>query len=72
MVRKAYNTGSFYFDGKRIESTTSLNILGCEFQSDAKSDIHVEKSIKKCCQSYFALSEVGICYPGLDSTTKAV
>jgi hypothetical protein len=54
-----------------MQNVKSMDILGVTFTSSGLYDQHVETRTQKCRNSSFSLSDVGMCYPGLASDTKA-
>jgi hypothetical protein len=61
----------YHLDNNSIENTSSMDILGVTFSSCGSFSSHVENRIRKCNNSAYSLSDVGMCYPGLASETKS-
>ena len=53
-----------------IETVSNLDILGVNFNCNAKYDNYVQTRIQKCTRSVYSLSNVGMCYPGLNTVSK--
>ena len=53
-----------------MSNMEELEILGTVFNSAGDSTNHVDKNISKCRRSFYSLSNVGLCYPGLKTQSK--
>jgi hypothetical protein len=63
-------TPNWNMGGKCLKTVTNLDILGITFNSQVKYNDHIEQRIQKCKRSMYALSNVGMCYPGLGAARK--
>ena len=60
-----------WYMGTNISKTVSnLDIVGVDFSSSGKYDDFINNRIQKCKRSMFALSSIGMSYPGLDTLNK--
>ena len=63
-------TPKWYLNGSIMTVEPNLEILGVLLQSDMTSQPHVNNRVNKCRRSLYSLSQVGISYPGLNSSSK--
>ena len=49
-----------------MNTVTKLDVLGVTFSADGKYVDHVQTRMQKCRRSLYALSNVGMQYPGLN------
>ena len=69
---KCFTTPPEWFMGDQaMELVDNLDILGVNFTSNMKYDIHINTRVQKCKRSMYALSNSGMRYPGLSSSTKS-
>ena len=60
----------FRLGKSELEIADSLDILGVNFDSKLTYSKHAEKRISCCRRSYYGLSDIGMCYPGLPTDVK--
>ena len=60
----------WHLGGKPMNTVNRLEILGVNFTSSVNYDAHIQTRVQKCKRSMFALSNVGMCYPGLSVASK--
>ena len=53
-----------------LKTVSNIDILGVNFSSSGKYDDFINNRIQKCKRSMFALSGIGMSYPGLDTLNK--
>lgn len=63
-------TPTWLLGRQEIDIVDELEILGCCFDNKVSGNKHVEKRIQACRKSMYSLSEIGCCYPGLNSNVK--
>jgi hypothetical protein len=61
----------WFLDGTPLENVNSLTVLGTVYNKSGKYDEHVDNRISACRRSIYGLQDIGMCYPGLRSNTKA-
>ena len=67
-----FSTPPEWFMGDQaMELVDNLDVLGVNFTSNMKYDIHINTRVQKCKRSMYALSNSGMRYPGLSSSTKS-
>ena len=65
------NDQTLYLGGCPIQNAESIDILGVTFSIKSDFNQHVDSRTAKCRNSSFALSDVGMCYPGIMSDAKS-
>ncbi len=60
----------WHLKGIAIENVHNLEVLGVNFDYNVKYNDHIQIRIQKCKRSVYSLSNVGMCYPGLNSDSK--
>ena len=60
----------WYLNNYVMNTVTKLDVLGVTFSADGKYVDHVQTRIQKCRRSLYALSNVGMQYPGLNISSK--
>ena len=48
----------------------NVDILGVNFSSNVRYDNHVKSRVQKCKRSMYSMSNIEMCYPGLNSSSK--
>ena len=61
----------WFMGNQPLETVNQLDILGINYASDGKSNLHVDNRIKKCRNCFYGLRESGMSYPGLASEAKS-
>ena len=62
---------SWKIDNTQVGLSDEAVVLGVNFSSSLNSTSHVKNRIRKCQQSIFKMSSIGVSYPGLNSDVKA-
>ena len=62
---------TWYMGSSILKTASNIDILGVNFSSSGKYDDFMNNRIQKCKRSMFALSGIGMSYPGLDTLNKA-
>ena len=62
---------TWYLNDHPVHCSEEVDILGITFQSNKKSDAHINNRVSACRKSVFALASAGMSYPGLNSDIKA-
>ena len=60
----------WYLNGSVMTNSKALEILGVSFRTNSVYDHHVQNRIQKCRRSLYSLGNVGMCYPGLNTSSK--
>ena len=55
----------------KVSLSDNTDILGVAFNSSLESTMHINNRVRKCQQGTFAMSAMGLSYPGLNSDVKA-
>ena len=64
------NTPVWYLGNNVMNTVNSLEILGATFTSSINYDSHIQTRVQKCKRSMYSLSNIGMCYPGLNTSSK--
>ena len=64
------NTPVWYLGNNVMNTVNSLDILGVTFTSSINYDSHIQTRVQKCKRSMYSLSNIGMCYPGLNTSSK--
>ena len=64
------NTPVWYLGNNVMNTVNSLEILGVTFTSSINYDSHIQTRVQKCKRSMYSLSNIGMCYPGLNTSSK--
>ena len=59
-----------YLDGKLVNMSDDVNILGVYFNSKNTCKDHIQHRIQLCRLNYYSLGNTGLSYPGLDTEVK--
>ena len=60
----------WYMGSSILKTVSNIDILGVNFSSSGKYDDFINNRTQKCKRSMFALSGIGMSYPGLDTLNK--
>ena len=66
------NDPVLYMNGEPMNVVDNVDILGVNFSSTVRYDNHVKSRVQKCKRSMYSMSNIGMCYPGLNSSSKIV
>ena len=64
------STPKFRLGKSELDISDSIDILGVSFDSKLTYSTNTEKRISCCWRSYYGLSDIGMCYPGLPTDVK--
>ena len=65
-------TPMWYLGENIMKTVNELEILGVTFRSNLKCNLHVQNRIQKCRKALYSMNNVGMCYPGLNTSTKTL
>jgi len=60
----------WYLDNTPMQTVNNLDVLGVTFSNNNKYHDHVQNRISKCKRSMYSLNSIGMCYPGLNTSSK--
>ena len=64
------NDPVWYMNGEPMNVVDNVDILGVNFSSNVRYDNHVKSRVQKCKRSMYSMSNIGMCYSGLNSSSK--
>ena len=62
---------TWHLNNVAMNTVSRLEILGVTFSNNSNFKEHVQTRSQKCKRSMYALNSIGMCYPGLNSASKA-